>query len=377
MGDFDGNGVPDLATYLNGVFEINFGHLVGGVPTWSGNIDATLNMGFAGAGGIPVAADMNGDGITDLGVYEPRTSGVNTPTQTSEWYWLVSSVAPGVAAPPPFTLSALNHPFSPTPVGNDIFAQFGDQTALPIVGNFDPPVADQVSGAATAVGSVLGTANVSGQSIQGTAMYSFSPLRSGTMTVSASGTSAISGVSLYDANMDLLGSGSTQVSSAVTAGTQYFAKVTGNSAAVDVNFSNHINQQALLDANQDGVLSPLDALDIINNLNSHGTHAVALTQGNPDIYLDTNLDGNITPIDALNVINALNAAAPAVKGASPTVISTALAATPSAAATSSVASPAIATAGGFTDGRRIVGFHPGNRRSFRGSGFEQRTGVGN
>ncbi len=84
---------------------------------------------------------------------------------------------------------------------------------------------------------------------------------------------------------------------------------------------------------------------------------MALTPGNPDIYLDTNLDGNISPIDALGVINALNAAIPAARGASPTVISTAVAAAPGSAtigsgaapgsaATGSGAGPAIATAGG-------------------------------
>ncbi len=32
--------------------------------------------------------------------------------------------------------------FSPEPLGNDLFAQYGDQDALPIFGNFDPPVSD-------------------------------------------------------------------------------------------------------------------------------------------------------------------------------------------------------------------------------------------
>jgi hypothetical protein len=30
--------------------------------------------------------------------------------------------------------------FTPQPFGNDLFAQFGDEFALPVVGNFDPPV---------------------------------------------------------------------------------------------------------------------------------------------------------------------------------------------------------------------------------------------
>ena len=37
------------------------------------------------------------------------------------------------------TVTTLNHAFSPVPLGNDLFFQFGDELALPVVGNFDPP----------------------------------------------------------------------------------------------------------------------------------------------------------------------------------------------------------------------------------------------
>jgi hypothetical protein len=39
------------------------------------------------------------------------------------------------------TVVTLAHPFSPTPLGADIFARFGDELGIPLVGNFDPPVA--------------------------------------------------------------------------------------------------------------------------------------------------------------------------------------------------------------------------------------------
>ena len=149
VGDFNGavapNGapIPDLATYLNGTFHIVFGQYNAVTKSVFYVADAahedTVNMTFAGVGGIPVAADMNADGYTDLGVFEPRTTGI-TP-QTGEWYWLVSNPAANPTHLP--NASALNHPFSPTPLGNDIFADFGNQTALPIVGNFDPPVVDR------------------------------------------------------------------------------------------------------------------------------------------------------------------------------------------------------------------------------------------
>ena len=37
------------------------------------------------------------------------------------------------------TLELLNHAYSPTPFGFDVYAEFGDELALPLVGNFDPP----------------------------------------------------------------------------------------------------------------------------------------------------------------------------------------------------------------------------------------------
>ena len=42
------------------------------------------------------------------------------------------------------TIETLNHAFSPIPFGNDIYAEFGDELALPLIGNFDPPVTPTV-----------------------------------------------------------------------------------------------------------------------------------------------------------------------------------------------------------------------------------------
>jgi hypothetical protein len=323
VGDFNGatvpgttTPIPDLATYLNGTFHIVFGQYNSATKSVFYVADslheATVDMSFAGVGGVPVAADMNQDGFTDLGVYEPRTTG--TTPQTSEWYWLISN--PAANPTHAFNAAALNHPFSPAPLGDDIFADFGEQTALPIVGNFDPPVSEQTAPAATAVGNVLGSASLANQAVAGQQWYSFSPLRSGdvsvgatsdSLTAAAGGNSSGLGLSLYDTDLNLIASGNSQLAGAVTAGTQYLVRVTGTNAAVDLNFANHIDSQTLLDSNGDGIISPLDALLIINDLNTVGAHAVSLTQGNPDLDLDTNLDGMITSLDALQIINALNA----------------------------------------------------------------------
>jgi len=73
-----------------------------------------------------------------------------------------------------------------------------------------------------------------------------------------------------------------------------------------------------LDVNGDGVIVPLDALLIINELNANGSHPLPdpppLDWGR---YIDTNSDGSVAPIDALLVINHLNANTPASAEAEP------------------------------------------------------------
>lgn len=57
------------------------------------------------------------------------------------------------------------------------------------------------------------------------------------------------------------------------------------------------------DVNGDGVDSPLDALIIINELNTNGPRE--LDDGVIDAFLDVNGDGIVSPIDVLLVINRL------------------------------------------------------------------------
>jgi hypothetical protein len=78
---------------------------------------------------------MNGDGIDDLGLYVSRREAV-FPEEAGEWFFLVSDVSLAAQG----QVTALDHDFTPVPFGNDIYAQFGDETARPIVGNFDPPL---------------------------------------------------------------------------------------------------------------------------------------------------------------------------------------------------------------------------------------------
>jgi hypothetical protein len=102
----------------------------------------TADQGFSGFGEKPLAGDVNLDGIDDIVLWVPKQNG-QLPKDSGEFYFLVSDVPlglpPGAPVPPvPF------RPYSPAPLGNDLHAQFGDDFALPLLGNFDPPVDDSV-----------------------------------------------------------------------------------------------------------------------------------------------------------------------------------------------------------------------------------------
>jgi hypothetical protein len=67
------------------------------------------------------------------------------------------------------------------------------------------------------------------------------------------------------------------------------------------------SQNALIaeDVNQDGVVTPIDALIVINELNKNGPRPVEAVSHTVDV----NGDGYVTPLDSLVVINELNRSA--------------------------------------------------------------------
>ncbi len=203
VGDFDGNGTDDLAVFNNNVFSIGF--------NLSPNSSTQMTWGFPGVLDKPIAADMDQDGIDDIGLWVPRNS-ASLPEGVAEWYFLVSGTptAPLTAATTTTltlpnlinnskvaagqlvrirnnvtgaitygivssfalgtgvitltsalgtapavgsiisvggtvnSINTVNHAFNIAPFGNDIAAEFGDELALPIVGNFDPPATPTV-----------------------------------------------------------------------------------------------------------------------------------------------------------------------------------------------------------------------------------------
>ena len=62
------------------------------------------------------------------------------------------------------------------------------------------------------------------------------------------------------------------------------------------------------DVSNDGYVSPVDALMIINSLNTEGSRSLPQGQSSQaaQLFYDVNRDGYISPIDALQVINYLN-----------------------------------------------------------------------
>src|SRR5690606_37229704 len=93
----------------------------------------------------PIAADMNGDGITDVGLFVPDRIAASPPDM-ADWYFLVTGNGQTVLDRIELDLQGneVVH-FTPEPFGRDVYARFGHKDSLPIVGNFDPPIRGQSS----------------------------------------------------------------------------------------------------------------------------------------------------------------------------------------------------------------------------------------
>ena len=140
VGDFDGDGIDDLGTWADDLFTLDLSSTDGVID---GQADHQFRFGFIGVRERPVAADMDADGIDDLGLWVPDRGGA-TPQEYAEWYILVSdgaSIVERIVPNPQGGGFVVD--FTPVPFGNDLFAQFGDEFGLPVVGNFDPPVVAQ------------------------------------------------------------------------------------------------------------------------------------------------------------------------------------------------------------------------------------------
>lgn len=141
VGDFNGDGQDDFGTFQAGIdtFYLDYNR--------DGTANATVVFGFSGIHERPVTGDLNLDGVDDLGLWVPYRSG-QIPEEAAEWFFLVSDSPTGLFSP-----------YSPAPLGNDLFAQFGFDAALPVFGNFDPPVATPGSGSVTTNAALIPATN--------------------------------------------------------------------------------------------------------------------------------------------------------------------------------------------------------------------------
>src|SRR5690606_36821697 len=85
VGDFDADGFDDLAAYRDGQFAFDLTQ--GTRRGWDGVTDVVVKVELGGPGARPLAADIDGDGRDDLGLWLP--DGPNAP-QSADWYWIVS-----------------------------------------------------------------------------------------------------------------------------------------------------------------------------------------------------------------------------------------------------------------------------------------------
>jgi hypothetical protein len=108
VGDFDGDGIDEIGTFRDGVWEWRRG--LGGSPTFD-------TVGFGQAGDIPVVGDWNGDGKATLGVVRGQT-------------WILRS------------------PHGPG--SDDVQFTFGAAGAIPVVGDWD---GDGIDGPGYVVGA--------------------------------------------------------------------------------------------------------------------------------------------------------------------------------------------------------------------------------
>ena len=101
-------------------------------------------MGSRGFGEKPVAGDINLDGVDDIVFWVPKP---RRPVAQRGGRVLLPRFGCRLPIVPRPAVPAITRasecvfaPYSPAPLGNDLHSQFGDDFALPLFGNFDPPL---------------------------------------------------------------------------------------------------------------------------------------------------------------------------------------------------------------------------------------------
>jgi len=114
VGDFDGDGMSDLATWKNGMLTISYAS-----SGFSTIAQQPIPLNFTGVRTRPVAVDIDGDGIDDLGFWVPD-NGVPSTKKAADWYFILSG---GISLAEHSTYTAVHY-------------QFGSSVGLPLTGTF-------------------------------------------------------------------------------------------------------------------------------------------------------------------------------------------------------------------------------------------------
>jgi Ca2+-binding RTX toxin-like protein len=146
VGDFDGDGLYDLGTYRQGFIQIDL--FARGSITGNADFTIAVHPSIGTRLTRPVAADMDQDGVTDIGFWVPGVSG--TPG-SAQWFFFVSNDPDGTQRQAGtmnlFTNNnVVMRGFRNTPFSADFATIYGPDSALPLVGNFDPPANLQTNG---------------------------------------------------------------------------------------------------------------------------------------------------------------------------------------------------------------------------------------
>ena len=245
VGDFDRDGFDDLATWADDRFQVDLAN--GSLRGWDGTIDVAFTFGFIGVRERPVADDIDQDGFDDLGIWVPDREGI-VEREHAEWYLILSngsSILDRISADPIRGNPVIE--YAPHPFGPDRFVQFGDDFALPLLGNFDPPTVPTRT-----------TRNTS----ESTSPNEFSPglpeSDANTLATSATRTEIGSSPStnIFDVNSD-------RITSPLD-------------ALLVINaIGEELSAPSNLDVNGDGIVSPLDALLVINSIIEDGDEPFA------------------------------------------------------------------------------------------------------
>ncbi len=129
VGDFDGDARDDLAVFSSNTWSFDLAN------NGFGSADRTLLWGLPGTQDRPLAADLDQDGIDDIGLWLPGAASV-----PAKFRFLVSNDPDGTRRVVG-NINTLNHAFLQAPSGKDIYIEFGGEGSRPIVGNFGPPTA--------------------------------------------------------------------------------------------------------------------------------------------------------------------------------------------------------------------------------------------